>query len=114
MNEHSSLHGSRVLVDVTDYDRDQNLRLRENFVGIFLGVGELRGKPMLRFRRLPSNDLIQIPGVPADLWPAARELKYSLRQTGELVEQLDFIVQWVASDEVQGSSSIGRVSAEPE
>jgi len=101
-------------VDVADYDRDQQLRFRENFVGVFLGIGERDGKPTLRFQRVSDKQVVQIPGVPADLAPTSRELKYTIRQTDEVVSQVDFVVQWVSSDEVPGSSSIGMTLPDPE
>ena len=87
------MDGPRVLVDVAEYDSDKDLRVEVNFLGIYLGVGKYRGKPTLVFERLPERVVVEIPGAPVDLWPAEKDGAYTLRRTGEVVENLDFIVE---------------------
>ena len=87
------MDGPRVLVDIAEPARDQDLPVEANFLGIYLGVGKYRGMPTLIFERLPERVVVEIPGAPVDLWPAEKDGAYTLRRTGEVVENLDFIVE---------------------
>lgn len=109
----SAMIGKRVLVDIEQYHPDGALRIKENFVGVFVGVGERGGNSVLRFQQTGVEGVTEIPGVLEDLRATERTRRHPFRRTGGTLDQLDFVVEWKGCDEVDGDSTSGVVTLDP-
>jgi poly(3-hydroxybutyrate) depolymerase len=95
-----SIVGKRVLVDVTEYDRDLRVRLRADCVGIIVAVTAT----MIRIQPDGTNEILELRAAPDALTPATPG-SYQLR-SGESIPAPDLIARWDHFDQVSGYAEV--------
>ena len=95
-----SLVGKRVLVDVTEYDRDLRVRLRVNCVGIIVAIT----RTTIRIQPDGTDEIVELKAAPDSLTPA-NPGSYQLR-SGESLPAPDLIGRWDHYDQVSGYGEI--------
>jgi hypothetical protein len=95
-----SLVGKRVLVDVTEYDRDLRVRLRADCVGIIVAMTPTT----IRIQRDGTDEVVELRAAPDSLTPATPG-SYQLG-SGESIRAPDLIARWDHYDQVSGYAEV--------
>ena len=91
-----SVIGKRVLVDVTEYDRDLRIRLSADCLGVVVAVTQTT----VQIQRDGTDELVELRANP-DSFETAEPGTYRLR-SGEPVAAPDLLARWSYYDELPG------------
>jgi hypothetical protein len=90
------LEGATVLVALTRVGPDS--RRSEQFFGTVMKVDPKEGV-ILRLEGLRAGEIIALPPHLSNFEPGQQQARYTLRETGEVVDSPDYTAQWTVGFE---------------